>query len=52
VEIVEVGGFPKGKGIEDFGHFNEGYCFKLNVEFPQNQIYVICADDVVSIIFK
>ena len=42
-----MAGFPKGKGIEDFGNFAEGNCFKLNQTFPQKQVYVLCAADQV-----
>lgn len=43
-----MNGYPKGKGIEDFGNFNEGFCFKLNQTFPLRQIFVICAADMVN----
>jgi hypothetical protein len=42
-------GFQKGKGIEDFGNFNEGFCFKLNLIRPTEQIFVICTSDIVKI---
>lgn len=48
--MIEQEGFPKGKGIEDFGNFNEGFCFRLNIEKPAPKIYVICAKDLVRII--
>merc|ERR1711957_75332 len=44
-EMVEMQTFPKGKGIEDFGNFDEGYCFRLNQIHPITQVYVICASD-------
>jgi hypothetical protein len=47
-----MAGYQKGKGIEDFGNFTEGFCFKLNLEFPQTQVYVICASDSVKINLK
>lgn len=47
--VVEVGGFPKGGGIEDFGNFSEGFCFKLNVAVTI-ETYVICCDDKVNLI--
>jgi hypothetical protein len=40
-----MNGFPKGKGIEDFGDFKEGFCFKLNQVHPITQVFVICASD-------
>ena len=43
-------GFQKGKGIEDFGNFNEGFCFKLNLIRPTEQIFVICTN--VGIVLK
>ena len=46
--IVEVGGFPKGGGIEDFGNFSEGFCFKLNIA-ATFETYVICCQDQVII---
>lgn len=46
-EVVEMAGFQKGKGIEDFGNFAEGFCFRLNQTFPQDKIFVICAQDQV-----
>ena len=48
--MVEMNGFPKGKGIEDFGDFHEGYCFRLNQIHPLRQVFVICAADQVNII--
>lgn len=47
-EVVEINGFPKGKGIEDFGNFAEGFCFRLNQTFPTTQVFVICAQDQVN----
>lgn len=45
-----MAGFPKGKGIEDFGNFgNDQYCFKLNQTHPQTQTFIICAADQVKI---
>jgi hypothetical protein len=49
--VVEVGGYPKSGGIEEFGNFSEGFCFKLNVATTL-ETYVICSDDQVSTIFK
>ena len=46
--MVEMQTFPKGKGIEDFGNFDEGYCFRLNINHPMTQVYVICASDNVN----
>lgn len=45
-----MGGFPKGGGIEDFGNFSEGFCFKLNTVFPKADTYVICCQDAVRLI--
>lgn len=44
--------FPKGKGIEDFGDFAEGYCFRLNQVFPLRQVFVICAADQVKYLYR
>ena len=44
-----MSGFPPGKGIENFGNFNEGFCFKLNQSFPMRQVFVVCASDQVNI---
>lgn len=46
--VQEVGGYPKGGGIEDFGNFSEGFCFKLNSIVQPAETYVICCDDKVS----
>ena len=46
--MVEMNTFPKGKGIEDFGNFDDGYCFRLNQIHPIRQVYVICASDQVN----
>jgi len=51
-DIPEMGGFPKGSGMEDFGNFSEGFCFKLNTIFPQPEIYVVCCQDAVNINYK
>jgi len=45
-----MGGFPKGGGIEDFGNFSEGFCFKLNTVYPRPEVYVICCKDAVNFI--
>lgn len=42
-----MGGFPKGTGIENFGDFAEGACFKLNLVYPVPEVYVICCKDKV-----
>ena len=42
-----MSGFPRGNGIEDFGNFSEGFCFKLNQSFPLTQTFVICSADQV-----
>ncbi len=43
--VFEIDGFPKGNGIEDFGNFSEGFCFKLNM-LPQTlETYVICCEN-------
>ena len=47
-DIPEMGGFPKGGGIEDFGNFSEGFCFKLNTIFPRAEVYVMCCKDAVN----
>ena len=46
--MIEMQSFPKGKGIEDFGNFDEGYCFRLNLVRPMRQVFVICASDQVN----
>jgi hypothetical protein len=51
--MIEINGFPKGQGIEDFGNFPEGFCFKLNKSLSNSpsqisQIYVICTDNLVK----
>jgi hypothetical protein len=47
--IPEIREFPKGSGIEDFGNFSEGYCFKLNLNLSPGETYVICSEDSVYI---
>jgi hypothetical protein len=42
-----MAGFPVGKGIEDYGSFNGGLCFRLNQVHPQTQTFIICAPDKV-----
>jgi len=42
-EVVETSGFPQGKGIEDFGNFAEGFCFKLNGMVDGNDLtWIVC----------
>ena len=45
--VYEIGSFPKGGGIEEFGNFAEGFCFKLNVITYPAETFVICCDDKV-----
>ena len=40
-----MAGFPVGKGIEDWGQFAGGLCFRLNQTHPQTQVFLICAPD-------
>lgn len=48
LEVPEIGGFPKGYGIEDYGNFSEGACFKLNLQTYKAEVYVVCCKDKVT----
>jgi len=45
-EVVEMAGFPAGKGIENYGNFVGGLCFKLNQTHPITQTLIICSPDM------
>ena len=46
--IPEIGDYPKGSGLEDFGNFSEGFCFKLNLNIVPGETFVICCEDLVN----
>ena len=43
-----MAGFPAGKGIENYGNFVGGLCFKLNQTHPIAQTLIICSPDMVN----
>jgi hypothetical protein len=47
-----MAGFPAGKGIEDWGGFEKGMCFRLNQTHPQSQVFIICSPDIVNYKFN
>jgi hypothetical protein len=46
--MVEIESFPRGHGIEDFGNYPEGFCFRLYQIIPVSQYFVICTSDLVN----
>jgi len=39
------------EGLQEYGYFSEGYCFKIILATPKDESYVICCDEkVISIV--